>query len=476
MAETDTWTPADDDYVREQLTSLKADVDGLPLADVRFVKARGAARRRRTMLGWTAGAAAAALVAAVIGFTALGPDASQPVPPALPSTTAPTTPVDREAVTPFLSQAGSLPLASEWKFALEHSSDFELSTVENREIDPCLSSAPAPAQQESLLSQQGNIQGGQTQWTLGSGSAQQLAEEMAESIGACRLGEFAVKAVQTDSWPRLYSYTAGDAGSGWYAVAVSGRHVAVLNVVEPDHRTTEFSRVQVERLAAIATARLARYGDTGSAGEPKSGTPTTPPPPTGPSENMPVTGVKPLISSSLFVPASKWSSPLLTKGQPTYAGPGDQEGSASIVECETDQFQAGVGGRYGIVSIRAGSGDANYVGKQRVRLFEDAKGYELVQADIKRLDQLVMKGCTTAGGNRTTAERGPIAGTYLLTTKVSDEATGTLYQWVGVTGQQTEGAVSTIVFHGTNEGVGFSGTAAQGFAELQRLMDLARLR
>ena len=28
MAETDTWTPADDDYVREQLTSLKADVDG----------------------------------------------------------------------------------------------------------------------------------------------------------------------------------------------------------------------------------------------------------------------------------------------------------------------------------------------------------------------------------------------------------------------------------------------------------------
>ena len=117
------------------------------------------------MLGWSAGAAAAALVAAVIGFTALGPDASQPVPPALPSTTAPTTPVDREAVSPFLAEASSLPIASEWKFALEHSSDFELSIVQNREIDPCLTSAPGPAQQESLLSQQGNIQGGQTRWT-----------------------------------------------------------------------------------------------------------------------------------------------------------------------------------------------------------------------------------------------------------------------------------------------------------------------
>jgi hypothetical protein len=476
MAETDTWTPADDDYVREQLTSLKADVDGLPLADVRFVKARGGARRRRTMLGWSAGAAAAALVAAAIGFTALGPDASQPVPPALPSTTAPTTPVDREAVSPFLAEASSLPIASEWKFALEHSSDFELSTVQNREIDPCLTSAPGPAQQESLLSQQGNIQGGQTRWSVESGSAQQLAEVMADSIGACQLGEFAVTAVQTDSWPRLYSYTAGDAGSGWYAVAVSGTHAAVLNVVEPDHRTTEFSRVEVERLAAIATARLARYGDTGSAGEPKTGTPTTPPPPTAPSEDMPVSGVKPLISSSLFVPASQWSSPLLSKGQRTYAGPGDQEGSASIVECETDQFQAGVGGRYGIVSIRAGSGDANYIGKQRVRLFEDAKGYELVQADLTRLDQLVMKGCSTQGGNTTTAERGPIQGTYLLTTKVVNEATGTMYQWVGVTGMQTEGGVSTIVFHGNNEGAGFQGTKAQGFVELERLMDLARQR
>ena len=108
-------------------------------------------------------------------------------------------------------------------------------------------------------------------------------------------------------------------------------------------------------------------------------------------------------------------------------------------------------------------------------MFDDARGYELVQADLQRTDQLVMKGCRSAGGaNRTTAERGPVQGSYLLTTQVTAEATGTMFQWVGVTGMQTEGGVSTIVFHGTSDGQGFQGSTAQGFSELVRLMDLAR--
>ena len=81
-----------------------------------------------------------------------------------------------------------------------------------------------------------------------------------------------------------------------------------------------------------------------------------------------------------------------------------------------------------------------------------------------------------AGRQHDDRRAGPVAGTYLLTTKVVNEATGTIYQWVGVTGMQTEGGVSTIVFHGNNEGAGFQGTKAQGFAELERLMDLARQR
>jgi hypothetical protein len=87
-----------------------------------------------------------------------------------------------------------------------------------------------------------------------------------------------------------------------------------------------------------------------------------------------------------------------------------------------------------------------------------------------------MKGCGTDEA-RTTAQRGPVPQTWLLTTAVSGpDGTGELYQWVGVTGMQTEGGVSTIVFHGNDSGGGFQGTEAQGFAELERLMDLARRR
>ena len=67
-----------------------------------------------------------------------------------------------------------------------------------------------------------------------------------------------------------------------------------------------------------------------------------------------------------------------------------------------------------------------------------------------------------------------VAGTYLLTTKVTTEASGTTYQYVGVTRMRTPGAVSVITFHGTGDGQGFQGTKAQGFAQLDRLLALAR--
>ncbi|SES47156.1 hypothetical protein SAMN05216199_4017 [Pedococcus cremeus] len=473
MAETDTWTPADDDYVREALGSLKTDVDALPLADVRFVKARGRARRRRTMLGWTAGAAAAALVAAVIGFSALGGDnATHPVPPATGTTTAPTTapttPLDRQAVSPYLAEPGALPLGKEWKLALGWSTAFEVQTVTSYEADLCLGpNGGTPREAETLLSGAGNIQGGQTRWTAGSSTeAQKVADAMARSIGACRQGQFAVKGVQTTGWPRLYTYTAGDAGSGWYAVTHAGNEVAVLTVTEPDHPKTEFERAEVERLAAIATARLERYG---------SGTTSTPSGPTGttaqPSgEDMPVVGSQPAVSSSLFVPASQWSSQELTQGARTYAGLGAQEGSASIAQCETDQFQAGVGGRYGIVSIRSGSGQANYIGKQRVRLDDStssAQQQSFVQARLAEAKALYGKGCTFGNGT-VKATPGPTEGTWRLDTVFKD-GSPTLTEWVGVTAQQTPGAMTTIVLTKVPN-------PKLGFPELDRLLVLARQR
>jgi hypothetical protein len=480
MAETDTWTPADDAYLREALGSLRTDVDALSLADVRFVKARGRARRRRTMLGWTAGAAAAALVAAVIGFSALGGDhATHPVPPATKTTMAPTTPVDRQAVSPYLAEPGALPLGKEWKLALGWSSDFTVETTKNAEPDLCWASHSArlnipyvgeQTEDQNLLSRTGNIQGRQTRWTVdqGRGSAVKIAMVQGDSIAACRQGQFAVKAVQVDSWPRLYTYTAGDAGSGWYAVTHAGNQVEVLNIVEPDHPKTQLERAEVERLAAIATARLQRYGNGTGTSTPSASTPSATALPSG--EDMPVVGSQPTVSSNLFVPASKWSSPDLTNGARTYAGTGALEGSASIAQCETDQFQAGVGGRYGIVSIRSGSGQDNYIGKQRVRLDDSTSAVQqqaFVQARLAEAKALYGKGCTFGNGT-VKATPGPTDGTWRLDTVFNDNSP-TLSEWVGVTAQQTPGAMTTIVLTKVPN-------PKMGFPELDRLLNLARQR
>ncbi len=473
MPETDTWTAADDEYVRQALSSLRTDVEALPLADVRFVKARGTARRRRTMLGWTAGAAAV-LVAAVVGFSALGGDnAGQPVPPA----TKTTTPVDRQAVSPYLAEPGALPLGKEWKLALGWSSDFDVQATKNAEADLCWANMSArlnitdigdQQEDQNVLSRNGNIEGRQTRWNVTRNSAERVATWQADSIAGCKpgVGDFAMKGVQTTGWPRLYSYTAGNAGSGWYAVALAANHVTVLNVVEPDHPKTEFTRAEVERLAAIATERLEQYG--GGTATPSASTPSATAPSSG--ADMPVVGSEPALPSSLFVPASKWSSPELTKGVRTSAGPGSQEGSASIASCETDQFQAGVGGRYGIVSVRAGSAQANYIGKQRVRLDDSASSAQqqaFVQTRLGEAKALYGKGCTFGNGT-VNATPGPTDGTWRLDTVFKD-GTPTFTEWVGVTAQQTPGAMTTIVLTKVPD-------PKMGFRELDRLLSLARQR
>jgi hypothetical protein len=59
MHEQQDWTPADDEVVRGTLNTLRLDAEALPLADVRFVKARGVARRRRTQVVGVAAAPSA---------------------------------------------------------------------------------------------------------------------------------------------------------------------------------------------------------------------------------------------------------------------------------------------------------------------------------------------------------------------------------------------------------------------------------
>jgi hypothetical protein len=475
MAEREDWTPADDDLVRRALITLRTDVESVPLADPRFVRSRGARLRRQRLLTWTAAAAVAAVVAGTAGYAAL---ASRPEPTPAPASrtgVASTTPSpSATTATSSLDQPGALPLLQEWTRTLDLTGHARLTRVSAIDHE-CLATNPRGQVQREQMTVDGlAFEGGQTRFSVDSATdPQTVAEGIASDVAACQAGPgFAVKAQTASGWPRLFSYTAGSAGSGWFAVVPGAHDVTLLQVVDPAHQTSAFTRPQVAALADIAEQRLARYGTSATPSHPSATTPSS-----GPkaiNESMPVSGVAPLLSSDLFVAASQWTSPWFAKGAKASAAGGAQEGSSTVVECETDSQQAGIGGRYGIVTVRASSGDANVIGKQRVRLFEDVDAASLAAQDVKGLDQLVMKGCRQ-GQAVTTATRGTQPGTYLLATTVGGpDGSGVQYQWVGVTLQHTTGAVTTIVFHGTSHGQGFTGTASQGFSELARLLALAR--
>ena len=183
---------------------------------------------------------------------------------------------------------------------------------------------------------------------------------------------------------------------------------------------------------------------------------------------MPVSGPDPKPSSKLFIAASQWRSKSLTGGAKTTAGPGALEGSTAIASCETEQQQAGIGGKVGVVSVRTGNGSASYIGHQRVHLDDSTdpavqKAY--VAARLTEAKALYAKGCRFGNGT-VKSTPGPTDGTWRLDTVFSD-GSPTLSEWVGVTAQRTSGAVSTVVITKATD-------PKQGFTELARLLNLAR--
>ena len=474
MPDIDTWTPADDALVRSALDSLRAETDTLPLADPRAIRARGALRRRRALRGWAAGAAAAVVVAATVGYAALGRDGARPVPPAMTTATTPSpTSTGPEGL---LATASPLPLGAEWQQALGLAAAAVVQPQPAYEGNLCQTPEPGSRREtqrvvRSAAQPDATLLGVQTRYTFVSDTAAQSGVgTLARGIASCAAPVNPRERTTSTAaaHPRIWSYTK-DGATGWLALAHYGTSVAWLEVSADAPGAATVDQADMATLADIAYQRLLLYGAPAA---PKPG--ITTPPPRAVDEDMPVTGPQPALSSSLFVAASQWASTVLTGGQRSYAGPGDPEGSSTIVQCETDQKMT-TAGRYGIVSVRSGPGDANYIGKQRVRLFEGADAADQVTTERQRVDEIVMAGCAVPGGSTTTATRGATAGTYLLTTKVTGpDASGTLFQWVGVSTMATPGAVSTIAFHGTSDGQGFTGTAAQGFAELDRLLALAR--
>lgn len=470
MAEHDDWTAADDARVRAALTSLRTDVEAAPLPDVRFVKARGMARRRRRFLAVGAAAAAAAVVAGTVGFDLLGQDGDLVHLPAARTSTGTTTSASASpTTTSSLDTPGLLPLAREWETTLDLPADSvrltQATTLEGGV--ECADSMGRPSLQQSVTQASSPVSAAATYWRTGGDPTKVVA--LSHSVATCQAGpSFTVRSEHVGAYS-LYSYGTKDAGSGWFAVVPGRDGVELLQLIDPafpDVKTGGFTTDELGALALVAQQRLDRYA-TASDSATTSGTAGTP----GAkpvNQKMTVTGPDPLPSSTLFVAASQWASQALTRGAKTSDGPGALEGSTTVASCETDTQQAGIGGRVGVVSVRIGNGTTGYIGRQRVQL-DDAtdaavrKSY--VSARISEAKQLYANGCD--GPNYSVKPTaGPTDGTFRLDTVFVD-GSPSLSEWVGVTAQRTSGAVTTIVLTAVAD-------PTQGFAELDRLLALAR--
>jgi hypothetical protein len=496
MADHDDWTADDDAQLRAALGSLRADVEGAPLPDVRFVKARGMARRRQRLLSWTAAAAAAAVVVGTVGYSQFGRDASLETPPATQSST--TSAVASPTTTDSIGQPGALPLLQEWTRALGLQGDARMTTQDPKSADwasfECLTSIPqGQTLRQEVTLDGGGFQGGQTQFAVSSKlDPLTVAEGIASEIAQCQQGpDFKVSSQKPggpgSSGPyrttKIFSYTAGDAGSGWFAVVPGPSDVTLIQIVDAANATSRFTLAQVTALAQIAKDRLTNYGSGVAPTTPSTTITTGSSGPKAIDQVMQVTGPAPVPASKYFVAASQWSDQLLGPGGKTYSGqgnPGDTLGDIGIF-CETKDFLSGFGGRLGEVEIQSGPGDGKVIGQQRVRIDDAdtskpegaALAKQSVTSQLAQEESTLVRGCTEPDGKVTTTT-GPTEGTFLLAKKVTGKSSGTDYRWVGVTALATPGAWTTIVFHETSDGQGFQGTPKQGFAELDRLLALAR--
>ena len=234
-----------------------------------------------------------------MGFGQLGRDTTLPVTPAT-QTPAPWLTVlpTASATADPLDAPGALPLVTDWVRALGLRNWAALTTLDAKSADwrnhECLTTIP----QGQVLRQEvtiGGFQGGQTQFRVSStqdpGHGRRGAGLRHRRVPA--RSSFTVTPTKGTGWPRLFSYTAGDAGSGWFAV-VPGKHdLTLIQVVDPTHAKSVYTEKQVEALATIAEQRLARYGTGTSSG----GSATTSTPAVGPtgsvralSQDMPVSG------------------------------------------------------------------------------------------------------------------------------------------------------------------------------------------
>ena len=126
----------------------------------------------------------------------------------------------------------------------------------------------------------GGFQGGQTQFAVSSKlDPETVADGLTDDIAKCEQGpDFHVNRLDDVDAGSLYSYTAGDAGSGWFAVVTGDSGVALIQIVDPTNAKSQFTLAQVTALAEIAQERLARYGSGSASSRPRRPAPGPPDP------------------------------------------------------------------------------------------------------------------------------------------------------------------------------------------------------
>jgi len=264
MDDEELWTPADDESIRSALNTLRRESQALPLSDVRFIKARGNSRRRRSFVVGAA-AAVAAVAVGVVGFNAFWINPAPGVSPAAPSTTA------TRSVAPLL-RGGSLPVLAEWQRVLgtikvDRGQTVDAGAIHDTTAAPelagmylgqgnssaCPVASPGAPLRTDVVKASPPVHANQGVYDASSADAGNTAATAAvRELLNCQVTRVKVEA--DASWPKVFSsHTA--TGYTWYVVAHQGA-LTTLITVNTEGRGPRLPMEQVQVLASIAQQRL----------------------------------------------------------------------------------------------------------------------------------------------------------------------------------------------------------------------------
>jgi len=263
------WTPADDETLRGALDTLRWETDILPLADVRFVKARGNSRRRRAFVVGAAATAAAIAVVGVLGFGALGRQQALDLSPAAPTTTGtnPTGPTSVATTPPTpLLLGGPLPVSAEWQRALGATTTVTI--VDMRAGEGVFADCPVAAPGEPIKASSVNAvpdgpNAAQAAYRATSATAGDAAAARAVTqLVGCQV--LKVKAEAAATWPKVFS-SGTTVSHNWYVVAHQGALTSLITLNTSGSPAPHPPLVDIQALAAIAQQRLVLGADHGPA-------------------------------------------------------------------------------------------------------------------------------------------------------------------------------------------------------------------